>query len=137
MIESGQDRLFFKIKGVSMKPFFKTGDMFIVKKVDVRELRIGDIISYYSQFHKEDVCHRLVKIVRREAGVELTARADAYTEASEPVDEKNLTGKVVGVIRNGRLADFSTWRHIFFNRCVVLWLPVYVRIANRIKRACR
>ena len=137
MEEKEKNVIFFKIKGVSMNPFFKTGDMFIVKKIDAKKLIIGDIISYYSEQHPNGICHRLIRKVYLNGVCFLYVRGDAYTGALELVDEKALFGKVIAVIKDRRIKNVSSPYQQFINYCIVIFLPIFLRIYYKTKSVVR
>jgi signal peptidase I len=130
---ASENLIFFKIRGMSMRPFFKTGDMFIVKRTTARDLKIGDIISYYSVHNRSEVCHRLIKIIHNREGYLLYARGDACFNLIEPVEEKTLLGKVIAVIRDKRVIDLTTAYQQLTSRFMAIFAPVIIRIYNRIE----
>lgn len=133
-MEAEKDLLFFKAKGTSMRPFFKTGDMFIVKKVYAKNIKIGDIIAYNTIQHKDTICHRLIKKACCGNNYVLYARGDMSVQSAEKVAEADLIGKAIAVIRNGRVANFTTPYQQFINFSIVIFLPLYLRSCNFIKR---
>lgn len=128
-----ENLIFFKIRGMSMRPFFKTGDMFIVKRTIARDLKIGDIISYYSDQNKSEVCHRLIKMISNGNGYLLYTRGDACFNLIESIDEKALLGKVTAVIRDKRVIDLTTAYQQIISRFMAICAPVIIRIYNRIE----
>lgn len=124
MIES-EDILYYEVKGISMRPFFKTGDRFVVKKSKTSDLRIGEVIAYNSDNNAEVVCHRLVKKVKLKDGFILYARQDSLPDWQvEKIKEERLIGKVNAVIRNNRVINLDTWHQRIINRIIIILLPV-------------
>jgi signal peptidase I len=132
MQEQRENLIFFKIKGTSMRPFFKTGDMFIVKRTTAGNLKIGDIISYYSEQNKSEVCHRLIKKMRKADGYLLYVRGDACFNPVEQIEEGASLGKVIAVVRNERIVDLTRAHQRFINRFMVAFAPTMMRIYDRI-----
>ncbi len=134
-IRDSEDTIFFKIKGISMRPFFKTGDIFIAKKTPIECMRIGDIVSYKSTHHKKEISHRLIMKIRRENGYLLYTRGDACFGLDEPIDESAVLGKAVGVIKNGRIINLVGHRQRLTSLLIILfspWIMIARRLASRI-----
>lgn len=127
-----------------MQPFFKTGDIFVIKKVSSEDLKIGDIISYYSDWGETGITHRLIKKVPYRTGYLLYTRGDACLNLEGPIEEKALLGKAVAAIRNNHIISLVGQKWYFINRLIVLVAPLViwgVRIIrpcySRIKRLMR
>ena len=113
--------IFIDASGFSMWPFLKSGEKLIIKKVSVKDLKIGDIILYRTR--EQLVCHRFVKKLNSEDGYLLYTRADASPNLDEAITEKMLIGKVTGILRKGRVINFmGRWR-CFVNRLIVEFAP--------------
>jgi signal peptidase I len=116
-VNNSEELLFFETSGFSMWPFLKTKEKVVVKKVSPDNLKIGDIILY--RLDNQMVCHRLVRKVACGSGYLLYARGDASTNLAEPITEKALAGKVIGILRNGRVINFTGIWCRFVNRLIV------------------
>lgn len=79
----------------SMTPFLKVGDVVIVAKTPVNNIKIGDIIEYHST-EKTDIVHRVVEIQQSNGTLQFITKGDANNAADEnPVLAENVVGKVV------------------------------------------
>jgi|GEM_PF-3665480 len=116
--------IFFKVSGYSMLPFYRTGDMFLVKKFPLNELKKGDIIAYYSGFDKKIVCHRLIKKNIRERNYLFYTRGDAYFHLEGPINENLVIGKVVAAMRNNRIKMFFAMEEFIARHFIILIGPV-------------
>lgn len=135
MIKPAEDVIFFKISGVSMRPFFRTGDIFIVRKTPAKDLKIGDILSYKSCLHEKGVSHRLVRKVWDGDRRLLYTRGDACFALDEPIDEAALSGRAIAVVRNGRVLSLVGRGRSLANRVIILispWMMIAIRLAGRI-----
>lgn len=143
MVEITENLLFIETKGFSMWPFLKTGEKLIIKSVPAGDLKIGDIILYKvdsqalsaeNQTPKTEhqlVCHRLVRKVACGSGYLLYTRGDTSPNLGEPITEKALVGKVTGILRKGRVINFTgRWCH-FVNRLIVEFAP-FLRIGIKV-----
>jgi len=103
----------------------------VIKKAPVEDLSVGDIILYRS--NNQMICHRLVKKVACGNGYLLYTWGDAGPNLGEPITEKALVGKVTGILRKGRIIDFTgRWRH-FVNRLIVEFAP-FLRIGIKLSK---
>lgn len=126
-----QGIFFFETTGFSMWPFLKTGERIVVKKVTPEDLKIGDIILYH--FNNQMVCHRLAKKAAYGSGYLLYTWGDASPNLGEPITEKALVGKVISILRNGRVINFIGIWCCFINRFIVEFAP-FIRIGIKIIR---
>jgi signal peptidase len=75
----------------SMVPVFNPGDIAIVAKVSSDNIKLGDIIEYRTE--TINIVHRVIKIEKD--GYFITKGDANNTADTEPVDPRNVTGKVV------------------------------------------
>lgn len=130
----GEDILYYEVKGISMRPFFKTGDRFVVKKAKHSDLRTGEVIAYNSENYTEVVCHRLVKKIKFKDGYILYCRQDSLPNWQvEKIKEERLIGRVSAVIRNNQVINLDTWHRRIINRWLIILLPVIQRNYRLIK----
>ena len=91
---------FLQVQSGSMEPEFNVGTIVVTKKVDPTELKVGDIISFYSveaDIRGKVNSHRIVKITSNMVGTpEFVTRGDANPcNDQSTVSPVNLIGKVV------------------------------------------
>ena len=91
---------FLQVQSGSMEPEFHVGTIVVTKKVDPNELRVGDIISFYSV--EKDIrgkvnSHRIVEITSNMVGApEFVTKGDANPNNDQStVSTVKLIGKVV------------------------------------------
>lgn len=85
---------------------FRAGDVVIIKEVEAKDLKKGDVITYRPNTNPNDkknnyLTHRVVKVqngLKGEKGYFITTRGDANSTDDMPISEKALVGKVVGRI---------------------------------------
>lgn len=125
----GEVRL--KVTGASMIPVLWPGDVITVRH-ETAELQPGQIVLYRRE--GKLVAHR---IVRNENGLVVT-RGEALPQDDRPVQGVDIVGRVVGVVRNGRSADFeqSQWSRAFSSmlRRSDFCLRMALRWHNRLRR---
>jgi len=109
-----------------MHPTIRHGDIITVKPVVPFKLKKGDIILY--RFQRGFIAHRIVNIEERE-GCELTfiLQGDASVRCDDPVEARQVQGKVVCLERGHRTIDPYSLR-------VRLWSMLYLWLA-RLKRS--
>jgi signal peptidase len=88
----------FRMKGFSMYPTLKEGDVGLVEKCAVGDLKAGDIVIFKSG--ENLVCHRLIKIDKNNGNSIFTAKGDKNSFADKPFTAESLIGKLVSFQRN-------------------------------------
>ncbi len=96
---------FIQATGFSMRPFVRGGDRLIIRKTNVQDLKIGDIILYKLGNNSPHICHRLVKKINSNQGIKLFARGDSFNFLDDPILEENIQGCIIGILRNGRVIN--------------------------------
>ena len=115
--KQSQELIFVETTGFSMWPFLKAGEKLIIKKTSIEDLKVGDIILYWSD--NQLVCHRLVKRVRDVDGYLLYTRGDNSSSLPTLVTEQMFLGKAIGIIRNGKTISLIGRRR-FINRAIII-----------------
>jgi signal peptidase I len=110
-----EESLLFKTIGSSMFPFVREDDKVIVKKLRAQDLKIGDIILYKDDIAGRAICHRFIKRTNMEDRLILFTRGDSGSALSSPVPEDRLIGRVIGIIRKGRILNLRTKSQIILN----------------------
>ena len=94
----------------SMYPEIKSGDLIICHTIDAKDVKKGDIISFFDPAGNGTsvVTHRVIEIVEKDGAIAWRTQGDANNTADiEPVPEKNLVGlynfRIAGV---GNVAMF-------------------------------
>jgi signal peptidase I len=112
----------FETSGFSMWPFLKEGSKLIIKNVSVLSLKVGDIILYRA--NNQQICHRLIKKIKNKGGYLLYIRGDNSLSSPEIINEDAYLGKVIGVLKNGKIVTFRGIRPYLINRVIVLIAPL-------------
>jgi signal peptidase I len=123
--KKSQDLILIDTGGFSMWPFLRPGQKLIIKKVSLRDLRIGDIILY--KVDNQLICHRLLKITTGERENLLYVCGDNSATLPELVTEEMFLGKAIGALRNGKMVNLTGRKQQFINRFIVEIAPL-VRI---------
>ena len=119
----------FRVVTPSMEPELPVDTLIISQKVDIYEIREGDIISFVSKeayMRGSVVTHRVVEIREVDSRVCLVTRGDANNSVDAAyVTSDNLVGKMVFRTREGGVFDtvygFVMHKQVFF---VVIILPM-------------
>ncbi len=98
LIKSGKT-VKMPVRGMSMFPFFNSGDMVIVGSVSFNKLKNGQIVVFKN--NGIWVMHRIVSI-KRDAGLIYT-RGDCMFKGDKPIKMSDVVGVVTGI-------DYSRWR---------------------------
>jgi len=81
------------VNGVSMEPTMHTGDLVIVKDVDLADLRVGDIIQF--RVGQTRVFHRLIETKQTPTGYVFVTQGDNNNTPDDPIVEDQVEGKIV------------------------------------------
>ncbi len=90
----------FVIKGRSMYPTLRTGDLVDVDPTEKETLETGDIVVF--QKERELICHRLVEIHEKVSPHPLLTQGDATTHPDPPLSQQEILGKVISIERKGK-----------------------------------
>lgn len=126
--QGSQDLIFIEATGFSMWPFLRAKDKLVIKKVQIKELKIGDLILYH--LNNQKICHRIVEKIISKDKYLIYARGDNNSKPGTQITADMLIGKGIGIIRNGRITNLSgSWPKLI-NRLIALLAP-YVSDVNR------
>ncbi len=120
----------------SMEPEYNVGDLVIIKKTNTDELKVKDVITFYSPapgIEGAIVTHRINDIIEENGQRKFETKGDNNeTIDNEDVPEDKVIGKVQGKIPYvGKAATFmQTNRTAFF---LIVILPMLVIMAFEVK----
>ena len=89
-------RLRIAVVGSSMLPAVRPHDLLLVRRCTIESARVGDIAVFTRD--ERLFAHRVIA-----TGPRLHTRGDALAVADPPVDAAELLGRVVRVVRRGRV----------------------------------
>lgn len=92
------------LTGTSMFPVLLSGDKVVVKRSSLEDLRPGDIIVWSDEFLQR-VAHRIISIDASATPPLITTKGDLRMGEDPPVEFDRVLGKVVAVLRDGKV----TW----------------------------
>ena len=121
-----------QVTGSSMIPAIWPGDVVAVRRSDLGELRLGQIVLYRQESGL--VAHRIVHI----QGDLLTTRGDTLRHNDPPVTVSDLVGQVLSLVRKGQRVNLrqSSWQCISASllRHSDLCLRMTLRLGLRLRR---
>ncbi len=120
-------QLSFSMRGNSMYPALKSGDVGIVEKCSITDIQIGDIIVFKQ--NGELVAHRLVKIIVNDGTHLLVAKGDKNMHPDKPFAIEALIGKVCSFQRRNKKKRLESHK-MKLNRFIALYfstlaIPIY------------
>ncbi|MBI5945933.1 MAG: signal peptidase I [Chloroflexi bacterium] len=87
----------YLVSGVSMNPALYAGDIAIVKSVAPEEVKVGDVIMFYTS-NSNRVLHRVIAIDNVNGKIEFITRGDNLNVTDDPVTLDRFAGKMTLVI---------------------------------------
>ena len=132
----------YTIVSPSMTPSINVYDVILIKKTDVTDLEVGDIITFKSTnkfFGNTPITHRIVEILDTENGIRYKVKGDANAiEDEEKVIPTNILGKVMLKFPNlGKIQFFLTskkgWVTIILLPTLLIIIYDIYKIFNLIK----
>ncbi len=100
----GRARL--RVRGGSMRPWLRGGEIVEVRCASPAEVRAGDVVAFARGGGL--FVHRVIGKSRREGQTLLITKGDAFPDADSPVREAELLGRVTGVARHGSMVSTET-----------------------------
>lgn len=113
----------------SMSPTFKSGDMIIVKQTDLYDLKVDDVITFYTIIDSNRVknSHRIVEIKEEDGVRSFITRGDNNSIDDEiPVYASDIIGRWTGfkLAGGGKVLDFLRSKTGFFV-CIVIPMALF------------
>lgn len=120
-----------QVRGRSMFPFVRDGDVIQVAPASIDQLSVGDIIFYRSGTRL--LAHRVLGLVDTKEGKFAKARGDAFFQPDPPISSDDLIGRVEFVSRLSR----GHWRQISPGEGLTGLIGVLVARSQRVHRCVR
>ena len=101
-------------RGRSMWPAIRSGDILLVSKAE--KFGVGEILIYL----REDTyfAHRLIGFHSQSGkSTQLILHGDAHRKKDRPVDERDVVGRVVALVRGDKRIDMESWPRRFRAKC--------------------
>ncbi|GEM_PF-1204713 len=102
----------FRVRGESMSPLLKDGDVIDVERVPPGQLYVGDIVLFRS---REGVLlvHRCVKRRAASGQIWVTTKGDAGRGLDRPITVDQILGRVIRIHRGGRIrVEVGIWSRL-------------------------
>ncbi len=109
---------FLKVATGSMEPTIPTNSLIIVKKTDPSDVKVGDIICFYSSDPKIEGLpntHRVIEVRNENGNCVFTTQGDASEIPDEyKVNGDKIVGRFVKSIKAEKVLDVLHSRYFFF-----------------------
>ncbi len=93
------------VMGWSMLPAVWPGDTLVIERIEIGAVSEGDIVLFARD--RRLVAHRVVTKTNSAGEQTILTRGDTMRQADPPVGDRNLLGKVVSILRNGKCIEPS------------------------------
>jgi hypothetical protein len=103
-------RISLRVHGTSMLPWVQPGDIALVRKESLENVRCGDVVLFRRENHL--VVHRIVERRGSLEAAEFFAKGDAHPNSDGKVEEKELLGRVVRLYRGRKRIDLEAPKHL-------------------------
>lgn len=138
---AAQGRLSLRVRGSSMLPWVRPGDIAVIRKTDVAHVRCGDVVLILRD--KRLIVHRLVKKHGSSGATKFLAKGDAHPGDDGLIHGQEILGRVMKIYRGSRQIDLDEPRHLAlgilisqFSRKSAYWYP-FVRLAAVVTQPLR
>jgi signal peptidase I len=122
MIRDGY-RVRLQAAGKSMYPFIRDGDIIEIERVNVQQIKLGDIIFY----HNEDrgiFAHRVIRKSSGNLDPLFITKGDANSDSGEEVKPDKILGRVITIERNGQKIRLGCFINRFISACYAKVSPL-------------
>lgn len=107
-------RVEFRVRGGSMRPLLRNGDLLTVQPAVINQLAVGDV-AVFSRAGKLFV-HRVIRM----SPSSLLTKGDAFPEADTPVAQHELLGRVTAVRRGTKQVNLDALLPRTLGRCMAI-----------------
>lgn len=113
----------------SMETDIYTGDLIIVKKVDISSLKQGDVIAFYTDdARKTIVTHRIIEVVNEDGNIKFITKGDNNnTTDSGEVNSNLVVGKYQNIRFQG-LGNVAIFLQTPTGMCIMISIPILILI---------
>ena len=87
----------FRVRGGSMRPWLRSGDLLLVRAESLARIRAGEVVVFARAGGL--FAHRVIGKSRRDGQPVLITKGDAFPEPDAPVCGEELLGRVAQVVR--------------------------------------
>ena len=102
------------VKGKSMIPAFREGDVLVVERDCVDRIKVGHVVVYQPPQERDWVVHRVTGIQRQDGAMRLVTQGDNRADPDNRAHPDWLIGRVVGRSRNNRHIAIPRWEERFW-----------------------
>lgn len=95
-----------QVKGFSMSPFVRNGDVATLAPLSGEEIGIGRVIAFLRVCDKKLVIHRLIR-VRQDPEARYVPKGDNVPSPDDPISRADMLATVEKVERGGRVVSFG------------------------------
>ena len=128
-----QGRISLRVRGSSMLPWVRPGDIAVIRRAGVTDVRCGDVVLLYRE--NRLFVHRLVKKHGSLESPTFLTKGDAHAGDDGIIEGQEILGRVMKIYRGKRRIDLDEPRHLAMgvlisqlSRKSAYWHP-FVRMA--------
>jgi ATP-binding cassette, subfamily B, bacterial len=132
-------RLSIRMRGFSMYPTFREGDVGVVEKCASDKIAVGDIVVFKAT--NKLVAHRLIAITSQQGVPLFITKGDNNSHRDQPFGTDALVGKITSFQRNGKEKTLNSvqmkWRRfasLYFPRLTLLENRMIFKIRHHTKK---
>jgi signal peptidase I len=102
----------FVLKGSSMEPLFRSGDLIVLEYVEPHEIRKLQVVLFKRKCSEVAVVHRVVDIVDSKNGLVFITKGDSAFFPDFPVGPDEILGRVKGWMKMGKLKRMTRFKEV-------------------------
>lgn len=124
-----------RLLGTSMGPFVRNGDIAVIKKVALQNIRVGDVLLYH--IGNDYFAHRVFKRCgsdSKKAPKSFALKADAVNGIDKNVSFEEVIGKVVSLRRGNYKCDLQSGKWRLINYFILFYSFGLSMLREKIRR---
>jgi len=111
-----QGRVHLRVRGSSMLPWVRPGDVAVIRRAGIDEMRCGDVVLFTREARL--FVHRLVEKHGTFGDAQFLAKGDAHPGPDGMVDRELVLGRVIRLYRGDKQIDLDSPRQLALARLI-------------------
>ena len=102
----------FVLKGKSMRPFFKPGDILVMEPVLPEGVKRLQIVVFRKDGAEDPTAHRVIRVGKDDEGLFFVTKGDGVAREDPPVRPEEIEGRVVARVYKEKIRRISPFTEV-------------------------